>query len=1413
MGNFSEPSKEDQLETERDLLTGSGVASITANKLLFGSDKAAPDVSPKVIDTNAADAQMLLDMEAGMQARKDIKATIPEAESDEDSLSKWVHTAKIGGGMLKTMLQVNGFWRDSNADDFTHGVTKIRDDISDVMTIGMGLAEPFTRSQQALFSWLSGEGGLEKIVDDMFNPMTIDLKTGEYYIGSRAFASVGAIAAKISQQEDDSTALEELEDMNRLYEENRVQTFMEVVDAWKGGAGPALPGGTVALPGGTASLPMGTRDPTGSKAQAGAMAMDEVYQKMNTGGVLGKIAMGGLSVTYGIGDVIVDPLLIAADAPVIAVNAARRALPAAVRAARTAAVLRRQRTLVHMEEAIEASYIHLQKTLKANKASATIESLQDVKVAAYAHTKLLAEKAKGDVGDFTKITFAGGKKRAPEAVALTRNTPYMAEFSPLSQTRGVSGAERKSKLLADVQKEIDDLLGSHTKVRELGPEAKKTYKKLDKLRKKIRKTPEDKLDELAAVEGSREVPRTVESLAADLEARRMVALGEPSPQVYDGSVQDLPFEDIASRALSQDAGETSGDAFANLVRGATVDDVQMPRITLPSDHLAVSGPMIGVTEDGLIDLPKAQKTINKWHAKVKKARGQKELDLKYDERFLPKKPTAERVRDAMLDLRANAPDMLGAGLYPGGYRWKAPALIKSAWYHIRPAQRTMKATDPGAWELWRNALQGQEIEHIRLENLFQRELTRFGVLKPHKAEPVAKALIIERGLTGPKVDKTLSEKLFTILNTPEEDEYFALLSSLNSPEQQLAVTNLRTVLNRAMDQQGLTGTNKSIAGYINHVLDKKNMRHGTITPEMLGLSPQGKVFVAHLLDRTGKIGFRPDAAAALDVYARATAKKLWLEPALMQLKQRAKLVAKEKGNEWYAGWMDDFIRDMTHQPSFLGSMTDNVLGRITASANVNYKSGDLGRLLSGVSGLSYVSALAGNVKYPIMAISTALNTAAAEFGIFRTMKGMFATARPAGQLLAQQAGITKQFHKIFGDTGFIEVAIKKLAAVRGPLRPSVGDTEAFIRGMTHQAALDHTATKMGFKNVDELLTSRHKNRAIAESVRATEETNHFFGMGSRPPIFAKASRSLARMATLFQSFGPKQTEQALKLSTDNPGYIVRYMMLGGWLQRVAAEELNVDLSEYVGFGYRPSGTDDVTSPGADALVAWVRFAASVTDVMFDEGDPKELSNRANDLQRALETIVPYRVGIQQGMRTADAALTGQRRTDKGALKSDLYMGPGNVPGEPQDILEAFRTRKGAHSELIPALFGMRSMEEKAAREADKRIRRLAREQVFEERALGRAAVNAYHKAVDAGEDTDKRAAAMAVYQEKIQALIDRGVDINPSTNPIEMDIEASIIEGWLRELDLNPKIAEKIIQLRTASGQISIGKVGDEVVK
>jgi len=1366
MGDITRPDPISEAERIRDMLLEEGYSRQEVNKIVFGgSGFATSGQAPEVVgypDNETAGALQLAQQVQDHQ----MEAEIPDVQDD----NWFAKVFKSAGAVvpftseaLSLLRKAKQQTREEQADNYTRLLQKGKDKAGDVVAIGLGLADPFIRGQQALFDWLAGEGGMDVIIDDLFNPFLMDEETGEYYITTPLLETTQYLWGKVAGVED-MPDMEQVKRVNEMYAQSNIREFSEVVDAWAGGATPL------------------SQDPTGTKEAVGALRMDEMYRQMSDAGVPGKIAMGALATLYAGGEIFVDPLFMAADAPVMAVNVGRKLLPTSVKAAKTARVAQRIQTLDKAQEAVRASKEHLEAMLRAQRQNPSTVTNERLKQAAYNHAKNVKRlDDMKDPGAFETITYGHAIRRKPEAVRMTERTPITEEIVPLSPTRGVS----RERALKELQDRVDDLVDAEGLPSKMAPDAKIRYKELDKLRKKIRKMDEDEIPDVLTVRGEQIRTRTAEEIGAELRAQRMRALEEEYPPIMDYGDPELPLGEAAKRIVGADAGEDAGDAMRILLNGGTVDDATMSSLSFPTAMNASSSMAPGVTKAGLIDMHRVNRTLKQWRTKLKKLDTQQEIKFDWD--ALPK------ISSNLDGFKAAFADMMGRALYPNSTRMRMPGAIKAFLFNLRDPQRVIEGMDPGAWGIWRNATRGMEGEIGRFNNLFHRELERFGALASSKT-PKIRSLVVESEPVSYKVNEDLSERLFLILNTTADDpEHVRLMDELTDTQKE-AVQNIRTVLDRAAEKQGLTGTDKYLEGYIHHMFDKKNFAKGAVPPEMRGMSPQASVFVAHLLDRTGKAGFRPDAVAALDVYTRSMGRKLWLEPALKQMQAGAEAVSLHRSNRWYKHYMDNFVANAKGQRSFVGSLVDRFLGDIAASSGPvkafgkelvqpSYSPGGLSRKLGALGSLLYTALLSGNLRYPIMSIATALNTTGSKYGTLRTLRGLFSSATAEGQALINATGVRKHWAQILEIDGTVQRLTEKITKLRFPGRPSVQDTEALIRGMTMHAALDDIATKFGYSSLDDLYNSPYKNRAIMDAIRTTEEVNHYFGAGSRPPIFDRLSASAGRLGTQFLSFTPKQTEQVWALYKENPGYILRYLMLAGWLQRTSAEDLGVDLSEYLGFGYMPRGVEDVTAPGVELMWDLTRWMTATNDLMFGEGDLKTVDDRTERLMTSAENLVPLRIGVEQLAKQAEAVEFGTQTTARGELTRRLELDMG---------------RKGQRGDLMSVIMQVKSMKGRATERARKRISKLQRDYMYETESLMRTFIEAVHEGKP------------EIFERAAQDLNDRGFPINVSTNEFVRRIEAENLEWWLRELDDNKKLLPQVIEIMTEEGLLPAGKLPEE---
>ena len=1356
MGDYSRPDSVTAAQKQRDWLISQGISYKEATELMFGGSGTAPQPelpADNIIMWNSEDLNAL-------QLARDTQAAAQEVEMPDIQDDTWYAKIFKAAGWAKDvgmeaaagLRQAKTNLQQKISDKQARALAAVKDKGSDALAIGFGLADPFIRSQQVLFDWLAGEGLKDAFVDNIFNPYILDEETGEVYARTPWFTTMEYLWGKMSGA-DDMPDMERVKQVNEMYLNSGIKEFNEVVDAWAGGANPLA------------------EDPDGTKAALGALKMDEFYRQLNDKGVAGKIAMGALSTLYAGGEVFVDPLFIAADAPVLAVKGAQKALPTSVKAAAKARVAQRIQTLDKAEEAIRASAEHIEATLRAHNANPTPESMQRLKQAAYNHAKNLTHKENlADPGAFEQITYGSVHRRKPEAIPLTERTMLDEELVPLSPTRGI----RKDRIIGELQARVDELVKAEGLPSKMNPDAKVRYKELDKIRKKIRDMDEDNIPDVITIRGEQIRTRTVDELAAELRAQRVQALKDEYPPIHDYGDDDLFAQ--AGRLVGADAGEDAGDALRVMINGGEVDDVTISSPSITGRINASSSMAPGVTSDGLIDMRQINRTLKEWNTKRKNLH--LELPLKFDDTALPKPSFKER----LADLYASAPEIFAKALYPNSMRFKTPGFLKALAFPLREPQRVIEGMDPGAWGKWRNAIRGMEGEIDRFNNLFHHELERCGALTTSK-HPRIRSLVMESDEVKYTVNAGESERLFWALNVVEDSEEFSKIADELSEEQLQAVRNIREVLDFAAAKQGLTNSDKYLEGFIHHMFDRKLFNKGAVPPEMRDLSPQSSVFVAHLLDRTGKAGFRPDAVAALDVYTRAMGRKLWLEPALKQLQDGAELVSKQRGNRWYKTYVDDFVASVRGERSFLGHKVDRFFGDVAASGGPAYSAGGLSRKLGALTGLMYTSLLSGNLRYPIMSIATALNTTGAKFGMFRTVRGLFSSATAPGQALINRTGVRKHWAQILEAEGAVQRLTDKITKLRFPGRPSVQDTEAFIRGMTMHGALDEIGKKLGYVNMEELYQSPHANRAIMDAIRTTEEVNHYFGAGSRPPIFDRVSRSAGRLATQFLSFAPKQTEQLWALYKENPGYIMRYMMLAGWLQRMAAEDLGVDISEYLGFGYRPKGFEDITSPGVELLWEFTRWHTTMNEYLFGDGNLDDVDSRTTKLLSAADNMVPLKIGIEQAAKQIEAFETGEQKTRRGALtrKLDLEFG-----------------EKGQRGDIMAVIMQLRSMQDVATERARQRVQQVEKDYLYETEALLRTFIESVR------DDEPEK------YNEAAQRLIDMGYPLAADATKLVRKIEAENIEWWLRTLDDNKKLLPNVLDIMQQEGLLPVARLPKE---
>lgn len=659
----------------------------------------------------------------------------------------------------------------------------------------------------------------------------------------------------------------------------------------------------------------------------------------------------------------------------------------------------------------------------------------------------------------------------------------------------------------------------------------------------------------------------------------------------------------------------------------------LPKNTQVADKLRIF-------ENELVNLKAAAKKIPK------------DIKDEFDPSWLPK------VQEGIMDTPARynswlekAGDTAIRSLYPGG-------LITSNFGNtklgqilapLREPQRFMETYDPALWE------------RVRSGHLRQRQMQTSFYDKVLSIADDA-GVMVKRSKWDPRkdwneytVNANRNEQLFNLLDEPKGTEAWSEMAEAADAPLLKAHDKIRKLLDHAADQQGISDTNLYLTGYIRHSVTKNQFAGGARPLEYIGLPTKAEVFASHLLDRKGGAGYPRDAMLALDFYGRAMSKKIVMEPLYDDIIRTGGDLAKKHNNPMFQTYMNDLVHSMKGKPQFVGRKIDEIIGgALNKDGKMRWQPNKIDRALGGMTGLMYTGALGANPRYPIMQIATGIATTAGRFGIFRTSRAIWEMATKEGQAINKQIGTYQEFLDIF-ESDFarkLTTAIaRRVPAVTPMGLMTTAQTETYIRGVTAHAAIDMYMTKFGFTSWSEAKAAGFQNRIAFEALRAAEEVNHMFGALGRSATATRTfapTKGTAIGATQFLSFIPKQTEELLSQMNRSPGKIIEYMAISGWISRIAAEELGIDLTSYVGLGYGPETPTDMTSPAVDVFIKGM-------DVMeaMSKRDPKATSDAVTQYLSSAQVLIPTIVAFESAGKAAERLATGEQVTVLGEKQRQL----------------------------------------------------------------------------------------------------------------------------------------------------------------
>lgn len=1033
--------------------------------------------------------------------------------------------------------------------------------------------------------------------------------------------------------------------------------------------------------------------------------VDSVYRTLEDHGFFGDVAALNIAFRFAVGDLLIDPFLIGGTAVTAIPKALRAAVPVGKAAKITEEIARRTYRFDDAIDAVKAAEKHFEQA-DAKVSKEVLESVQAV------------GKAKVKRDTYARMILARRQ--------LNRNKQWLDTFKDPTENEILLRTPRRNpKQLPAPPKEFPD---------EVGKDLQKFRK--DELELGHSGSPQWDEADVATIQqrsvfGPDDVEQGGDGMAMMIRTGGLgvddIKTTPVAPEyMVTPSAGPVPLINWKNRDASKAIGEASKNFINSLRRGLPetpgqpVYDLQNSSMRLLAHEEDVLRRALGAARSGKAkdDIKFFEKhlSLNR-EAQKQLSKGLTKDANKFDDVWLPgDQPTImgnplryHRWLDA-------AGDRVVKSLYPGGLQFGYWDSMFGRLHGLtREPQRFFEVYDPATWDKVRGSYLRYHQTVKSWSEMITQDALDAGVLVARKT--------FDRVIhfSKYKVDETKNLLLFELLDLEKGTDAWNKLARQADDKLLTMHDRIRETFEIAADIQGISGTDRSISRYISHVFDRTMVSGGARPLEFVGIPKKVELFASHLMRRSGKEGYKKDAMAALELYGRAMPRKTILEPMYQDLLAKGGELAKKHNMPAMASYVNDFVLQLQGKPTVLGAKLDDFIGSVvnakggltvpfvggktipeqlpliggrTIPKKLKWVPNAIDRALMGIVSFGYMGMLTGNPRYAVMQFTTAIPTTSARFGMFRTFRGLAQMATREGQALAKQAGVYQPFIDLLESPFFRRVS--KFLAEKGYTITPFGvmtnaKAEESIRGMTFWAAIDMHLSKMGLETWAQAVNSGFGKRILFDALRSSEEVNHLFGALGRSPALTRTflgSQGAAVAATQFLSFIWKQSDELLSQFSRDPSRILEYLAASGWISRVAAQNLGIDLTSYTGLGYLPEEPSEFTSPAVDALTKMVEHASA-----HSSRDPERISRANRDLLDAADNLIPYMAGFE----SAGKAI--QRTSEK-----EIKTRAGEKLFEMDFTVSGPTTPSGLGGQLLPTIFAQKDIREGLFRRGQRAIR-------------------------------------------------------------------------------------------------------------
>ena len=338
---------------------------------------------------------------------------------------------------------------------------------------------------------------------------------------------------------------------------------------------------------------------------------------------------------------------------------------------------------------------------------------------------------------------------------------------------------------------------------------------------------------------------------------------------------------------------------------------------------------------------------------------------------------------------------------------------------------------------------------------------------------------------------------------------------LTSTEKQVA-NEVRAYLKRWADRLGLP-KDQRIANYITHLFDDQLVQKEfdeDLAKIISGKIPGG-VYDPFLEKRLGALGYKEDTWAALDAYTKRATRKVYMDPALARIEEKASGFEESQWN-----YVKRYLDRVNMRPTEIETLTDNLI-----KSALGYKLGQrpFTQVSQKLRQWVYRGALGLNVGSALRNLTQGVNTYA-ELGERYTAKGYIDLLRNGTKELKEVGVLSDQFIQ---DRTYSAVKTTLQKLDRG-LFTFFDMAEKINRGSAYYGA-----------KAKALAQGKPMYEAIEYAKNVVRKTQFAFGRIDTPVALQS---DLVKTLTQFQSFTVKQSEfLAEKIARKEWAGLTRYV--------------------------------------------------------------------------------------------------------------------------------------------------------------------------------------------------------------------------------------------------------------------------------